>query len=69
MGDGVDFSVDLGDKLVAKPWPLGAAHEAGDVNEVSRVGLSWASGELCEYFETRIGHHHFADVGSIVLNG
>jgi len=60
---GVDFT-HVGEKLVAESLALGgAAHEAGDIDEVEpRRFDPGGSGELCQHVETRIGHHHFADV-------
>jgi hypothetical protein len=61
VGDGIDFT-HVGEKLVAESLALGgAAHEAGDIDEVEpRRFDPGGSGELCQHVETRIGHHHFA---------
>jgi hypothetical protein len=62
---------DVGEELVAQPLPLGrAAHDAGDVDELDRRGMTRAESKSAASFGSRgSGTATTPTFGSMVANG
>ncbi len=70
MRDGVDLA-DIGEELVAQPFALRrAAHQAGDITKVMRVGISSADLPMRARVSSRgSGTATSPTLGSMVQNG
>jgi hypothetical protein len=66
-GDSVDLADIGGETLVASPSPADAAHQPGDVDEVSRVGMIWALPAILARTSRRGSEH--ADVARRGFDG